>query len=51
MGRRALRRRCNDEGGNIVEVLAFLTLAPRGASLLQLALFRSREYEASVLSR
>jgi heat shock protein HtpX len=36
----------DDEGGNIIEVLAFLILAPLAASILQLALSRSREYEA-----
>jgi heat shock protein HtpX len=35
-----------DEGESIVELLAFLILAPLAASLLQLALSRSREYEA-----
>jgi heat shock protein HtpX len=35
-----------DEGENIVELLAFLILAPLAASVLQLALSRSREYEA-----
>jgi heat shock protein HtpX len=36
----------DDEGGNIIELLAFLILAPLAASILQLALSRSREYEA-----
>jgi heat shock protein HtpX len=35
-----------DEGDNIIEVLALLILAPLAASILQLALSRSREYEA-----
>jgi heat shock protein HtpX len=36
----------DDEGENIVELLALLILAPLAATLLQLALSRSREYEA-----
>jgi heat shock protein HtpX len=35
-----------DDGENIIELLAFLILAPLAATLLQLALSRSREYEA-----
>lgn len=35
-----------DEGGNILELLAMLILAPLAATLLQLALSRSREFEA-----
>ena len=38
----------DDEGQNIVEILAFLILAPLAASLLQLALSRSREYQADL---
>ena len=38
----------DDEGQNIVELLAFLILAPLAASLLQLALSRSREYQADL---
>ncbi|MDQ2725740.1 MAG: zinc metalloprotease HtpX [Actinomycetota bacterium] len=35
-----------EEGGNIIEVLALAILAPLAAGLLQMALSRSREYEA-----
>jgi heat shock protein HtpX len=35
-----------EEGGNILEVLALAILAPLAAALLQMALSRSREYEA-----
>jgi heat shock protein HtpX len=35
-----------DEGENIFELLALIILAPLAATLLQLALSRSREYEA-----
>ncbi|MHB1535561.1 MAG: M48 family metalloprotease [Acidimicrobiales bacterium] len=35
-----------DEGPNIVELLAMLILAPLAATMLQLALSRSREFEA-----
>jgi heat shock protein HtpX len=35
-----------DEGENILELLAMLLLAPLAATLLQLALSRSREYDA-----
>jgi heat shock protein HtpX len=35
-----------DEGENILELLALIILAPLAATLLQLALSRSREYEA-----
>jgi heat shock protein HtpX len=38
--------RDNNDGANILEVLALVILAPLAASLLQLALSRSREYEA-----
>ncbi len=34
------------DGGNILEILALVILAPMAATLLQLALSRSREYEA-----
>jgi heat shock protein HtpX len=36
----------DEEGGNIFELLAFALLAPIAAGLLQMALSRSREYEA-----
>jgi heat shock protein HtpX len=36
----------DNDGANILELLALLILAPLAASLLQLALSRSREYEA-----
>ena len=36
----------DDEGGNIIGILAFSLLAPIAAGLLQMALSRSREYEA-----
>jgi heat shock protein HtpX len=36
----------DNEGGNIFELLALVILAPIAATLLQLALSRSREYEA-----
>jgi heat shock protein HtpX len=36
----------DNDGANIFEVLALIILAPLAASLLQLALSRSREYEA-----
>ena len=36
----------DNEGENIFELLALLILAPLAATLLQLALSRSREYEA-----
>jgi heat shock protein HtpX len=36
----------NDDGENILELLALLILAPLAAALLQLALSRSREYQA-----
>jgi heat shock protein HtpX len=36
----------DNEGPNILEVLALVILAPIAATLLQLALSRSREYEA-----
>jgi heat shock protein HtpX len=35
-----------DDGENIIELLALLILAPLAATILQLALSRSREYEA-----
>jgi heat shock protein HtpX len=35
-----------DEGENILEILALVILAPLAATILQLALSRSREYEA-----
>jgi heat shock protein HtpX len=38
--------RDNQGGGNIFELLALIILAPLAATLLQLALSRSREYEA-----
>src|SRR5207237_9337510 len=36
----------DDEGGNIIALLALAILAPLAAMLLQMALSRSREYEA-----
>jgi heat shock protein HtpX len=36
----------DNEGGNIFEILALVILAPLAATVLQLALSRSREYEA-----
>jgi heat shock protein HtpX len=36
----------DDNGANVFEVLALVILAPMAATLLQLALSRSREYEA-----
>ena len=36
----------DDEGGNIISLLALAILAPLAAMLLQMALTRSREYEA-----
>lgn len=36
----------NDEGGNIIGLLALAILAPLAAGLLQMALSRSREYQA-----
>ena len=39
-------RRDDDEGGGIIGLIAMMILAPIGAALIQMAISRSREYEA-----